>query len=102
MLVIERNNGRELTHWSQVNWTGVEANVRRLQGRIYRAAAAGNHAQVTNLQRLLVGTTVAKLKAIRQVKHCNAERINNGYQPFKLLQAVQSKHEYKIKIEPLT
>ena len=38
MLVIEPTNGRILTQWSQINWTTVEANVRRLQGRIYRAA----------------------------------------------------------------
>ncbi|ADE17035.1 hypothetical protein Nhal_4028 (plasmid) [Nitrosococcus halophilus Nc 4] len=39
MLVIEQTNGRELTRWADINWSTVEANVRRLQGRIYRAAA---------------------------------------------------------------
>lgn len=78
MPVIERNNGWELTHWSQVNWTGVEANVRRLQGRIYRAAADGNHAKVKNLQRLLVRTTAAKLKAIRQVTQENGGKHTPG------------------------
>jgi hypothetical protein len=41
MLVIEPKDGRELTRWSDINWTAVEANVRRLQGRLYRAAVAG-------------------------------------------------------------
>jgi RNA-directed DNA polymerase len=54
MLVIEQTNGRELTKWADINWSAVEANVRRLQGRIYRAAANGEHAKVKNLQKLLV------------------------------------------------
>jgi RNA-directed DNA polymerase len=69
MLVIEPTNGRELTHWSQMNWTAVEAHVRHLQGRISRAAAHEDHAQVKNLQRLMVRSMSAKLKAIRQVTH---------------------------------
>jgi RNA-directed DNA polymerase len=67
MLVIEPTKGRELTHWSQMNWTGVEANVRRLQSRIYRAAANGEHAKVKNLQKLMVRSVSAQLLAIRQV-----------------------------------
>jgi len=67
MLVIAPTKGRELTHWSQINWTGVEANVRRLQSRIYRAAANGEHAQVKNLQKLMVRSVSAQLLAIRQV-----------------------------------
>ena len=66
MRVIEPTNGRELTHWSQMNWTAVEANVRHLQGRIYRAAAHEDHATVKNLQKLIVRSMSAKLKAIRQ------------------------------------
>ena len=54
MLGIEPTNGRELTHGSQMNWTAVEAHVRHLQGRSYRAAAHEDHAQVKNLQKLMV------------------------------------------------
>jgi RNA-directed DNA polymerase len=67
MLVIEPTNGRELPHWSQMHWTAVEAHVRHLQGRIYRAATHEDHAQVKNLQKLLVRSMSATLKAIRQV-----------------------------------
>jgi RNA-directed DNA polymerase len=67
MLVIEPTNGRELTHWSQINWTAVEAHVRHLQGRISRAAAHEDQAQVKNLQKRMVRSMSAKLKAIRQV-----------------------------------
>ena len=67
MLVIEPTNGRALPHWSQINWTAVEANVRHLQGRISRAAAQEDQAQVKNLQKLLGRSMSATLKAIRQV-----------------------------------
>ncbi len=38
MLVIEPTKGRGLTDWSEINWTAVEGNVKRLQRRIFRAA----------------------------------------------------------------
>jgi RNA-directed DNA polymerase len=78
MLVIEPTNGRELTHWSQMNWTAVEANVRHLQGRIYRAAANEEHAKVKNLQKLMVRSMSAKLKAIRQVTQENSGKQTPG------------------------
>jgi RNA-directed DNA polymerase len=78
MLVIEPTNGRELTHWSQINWTAVAANVRHLQGRIYRAAAHEDHAQVKNLQKLMVRSMSAKLKAIRQVTQENSGKQTPG------------------------
>src|SRR4029453_1560601 len=78
MLVIEPTKGRELTHWSQINWTGAEANVRRLQSRIYRAAANGEHAQVKNLQKLMVRSVSAQLLAIRQVTQDNSGQHTPG------------------------
>ena len=78
MLVIEPTNGRELTHWSQLNWTAVAANVRHLQGRIYRAVAHEDHAQVKNLQKLMVRSMSAKLKAIRQVTQENSGKQTPG------------------------
>jgi RNA-directed DNA polymerase len=71
MLVIEPTNGQKLTHWSQIRWTKVEANVRRIQGRIYRAAANQEHAKVKNLQKLMVRSVSVKLKAIRRVTQEN-------------------------------
>jgi RNA-directed DNA polymerase len=78
MLVIEPTNGRELPHCSQSNWTAVEANVRHLQGRIYRAAAHEDHTQVQNLQKLMVRSMSAKLKAIRQVTQENSGKQTPG------------------------
>jgi RNA-directed DNA polymerase len=51
---------RQTAPWSEIDWTATEAVVKRLQGRIYRAAAAGNGRQVKNLQKLLVRSTSAK------------------------------------------
>jgi len=78
MLVIEQTNGRELKRWSDINWTAAEGNVRSIQGRIFRAAAAGEHAKVKNLQKLLVRSTSAKLKAIRQVTQENGGKHTPG------------------------
>jgi RNA-directed DNA polymerase len=78
MLVIEPKDGRDLTRWSDINWTAVEANVRRLQGRIYRATVAGEHAKVKNLQKLLVRSMSAKLLAIRRITQENQGKHTAG------------------------
>jgi RNA-directed DNA polymerase len=78
MLVIEQTNGRELKRWSNVNWTAAEANVRHIQNRIFRAAAAGEQAKVKNLQKLLVRSMSAKLKGIRQVTQENGGKHTSG------------------------
>src|SRR5215210_3100760 len=58
---------RQTAPWSEIDWTATEAVVKRLQGRIYRAAAAGNGRRVKNLQKLLVRSTSAKRLAVRRV-----------------------------------
>ncbi len=78
MLIIEPTHGQELTHWSQINWSAVEATVRRLPGRLYRAAADGQAAKVKTLQKLLVRSMSAKLKAIRQVTQENGGKHTPG------------------------
>jgi len=74
----EQTGEREQTAWSDIDWTTTEAAVRRLQGRIYRAAAAGNRRQVTNLQKFLVRTTSAKRLAVRRLAQQNASRNTAG------------------------
>jgi len=78
MLVIEQTNGRDLERWSDINWTAVEGNVRHLQGRIFRATAEGDMAKVKNLQKFLVRSMSAKLKAIRQVTQENGGKHTPG------------------------
>ena len=74
----EQTGERGQTAWSGIDWTTAEAAVRRLQGRIYRAAAAGNRRQVTNLQKFLVRTTSAKRLAVRRLAQQNASRNTAG------------------------
>ncbi|MFA5028684.1 MAG: reverse transcriptase N-terminal domain-containing protein, partial [Candidatus Methylomirabilota bacterium] len=68
---IEQTSGRDLTRWSDIHWTAVKGHVRRLQRRIFRAAAHGDVARVKNLQKLLVRSRAVKLLAIRQVTQEN-------------------------------
>jgi RNA-directed DNA polymerase len=74
----EQTNEREQTAWSEIDWAATEAAVRRLQSRIYRAAAAGKRRQVKNLQKLLVRSRSAKRLAVRRVTQQNAGRNTPG------------------------
>jgi RNA-directed DNA polymerase len=74
----EQTSEREQTAWSEIDWPAAEAAVRRLQGRIYRAAAAGKRRQVRNLQKLLIRSRSAKRLAVRRVTQQNAGRNTPG------------------------
>jgi len=70
----EQTSERGQTTWSEIDWAAAEAAVRRLQGRIYRAAAAGTARQVMSLPKLLVRSRSAKRFAICRVTQQNASR----------------------------
>jgi len=74
----EQTSEQWQTTWSDIDWAATEAIVGRLQGRIYRAAAAGNSKQVKNLQKLLVRSVSAKRLAVRRVTQQNAGRDTPG------------------------
>ncbi len=74
----EQTSEQRQTAWSDIEWAVAEASVKRLQGRIYRAAAAGKPGQVKNLQKLLVRSTSAKRLAVRRVTQQNAGRNTPG------------------------
>src|SRR3989304_7763831 len=79
MNFIEPTVGRgALDDWSRIDWPAAERNVRRLQERIFRASQNGEHAQVKNLQRLLVRSSSAKLLAIRRVTQINRGKRTPG------------------------
>src|SRR3989304_6659335 len=79
MNFIEPTVGRgALDDWSRIDWPAGEPNVRRLQERILRASQNGEHAQVKNLQRLLVRSSSAKLLAIRRVTQINRGKRTPG------------------------
>ena len=74
----EQTSERGQTAWSEMDWAAAEAAVRRLQGRIYRAAAAGTARQVKNLPKLLVRFRSAKRFAICRVTQQDAGRTTPG------------------------
>ena len=74
----EQTGEQGQTAWADIDWAATEALVGRLQGRIYRAAAAGNGKQVKNLQKLLVRSVSAKRLAVRRVTQQNAGRDTPG------------------------
>jgi RNA-directed DNA polymerase len=74
----EQTSERKQTACSDIDWAAAEAAVRRLQGQIYRAAAAGKHRQVKNLQKLLVRFRSAKRFAICRVTQQDAGRTIPG------------------------
>jgi RNA-directed DNA polymerase len=74
----EQTNERILKSWADIDWATTEGHVRRLQGRIFRAAAAGQHAKAKNLQKLLVRSYFAKTLAIRQVTQQNMGKNTAG------------------------
>lgn len=74
----EQTSEQRQTAWSEIDWAAADAVVKRLQGRIYRAAAAGKLAQVKNLQKLLVRSTSAKRLAVCRVAQQNAGRNTPG------------------------
>jgi RNA-directed DNA polymerase len=78
MVQAEQTGERGQTAWSDIDWAAAEAAVRRLQGRIYRAAAAGKHRQVKNLPKLLVRSRSAKRLAVHRVTQQNAGRTIPG------------------------
>ena len=64
--------------WEELNFSYLERNVRRLQGRIYRASKKGDKKGARNLMKLLVRSESAKLLAIYIITQKNKGRITPG------------------------
>ena len=69
---------RQNDWWDEINWSQLERDVRRLQGRIYRASKKDDKKGVKNLMKLLVRSESAKLLAIYIITQKNKGRINPG------------------------
>lgn len=74
----EQTKGQQPQSWASINWQTVEANVRRLQQRIYRATCEQDWKKVKNLQKLLVRATSNQLLAIRKVTQENKGKHTAG------------------------
>jgi len=64
--------------WEAIDWAGCEEQVRRLRGRIFKAAQAGNWPKVRNLQKLMLRSRANTLVSVRQVTQRNAGRKTPG------------------------
>jgi len=60
--------------WDQINWTGCERQVRRLQARIVKATRAGRWGKVKALQRLLTHSFSGKALAVKRVTGNKGQR----------------------------
>ena len=64
--------------WEELNFSQLERDVRRFQGRIYRASKKGDIKGVRNLMKLLVRSETAKLLAIYLITQRNKGRKTPG------------------------
>ncbi len=71
---VYRHNG----WWDELNFSQLERDVRRLQGRIYRASKKDDKKGVRNLMKLLVRSETAKLFAIYLITQKNEGRKTPG------------------------
>ncbi|MCP6727619.1 MAG: reverse transcriptase domain-containing protein [Patescibacteria group bacterium] len=69
---------RQNDWWDKINWSQLERDVRRLQGRIYRATKKGDKKGANNLMKLLVRSESAKLLAIYTITQKNKGRNTPG------------------------
>jgi RNA-directed DNA polymerase len=64
--------------WEATDWRACEERVRRLRGRIFKAARAGDWPKVRNLQKLMLRSRANTLVSVRQVTQRNAGRRTPG------------------------
>ncbi len=69
---------RQNDWWDEINWSQMERDVRRLQGRIYRASKKGDKKGVHNLMKLLARSESTKLLAIYIITQKNKGRTTPG------------------------
>ena len=74
-----------LDEWLVIDWSRVEADVRRLQQRIFKAAKDGDTKRCRNLQKLLLRSRGASLLAVRRVAQQNTGRSTAGVDGVKSL-----------------
>jgi RNA-directed DNA polymerase len=72
------NGPEDLPDWDAIDWRRQEEQVQRLQQRIFKAAQAGDHKCVRNLQKLLLRSRANTLVSVRRVTQHNTGRHTAG------------------------
>ena len=68
----------EDAQWTSIQWKSTENNIAQLQHRIAKATVKNDYRKVRHLQRLLVRSLSARLKAVRQVSQENSGKHTPG------------------------
>jgi RNA-directed DNA polymerase len=64
--------------WEAIDWRHQTGQVQRLRQRIFKAAQAGDHKQVRNLQKLMLRSRANTLVSVRRVSQHNTGRLTPG------------------------
>ena len=72
------NGPEDPLEWDAIDWRCQEEQVQRLQQRIFKAAQAGDHKRVRNLQKLLLRSRANTLVSVRRVTQHNTGRRTPG------------------------
>ncbi len=72
------NGPEDPLEWDTIDWRCQEEQVQRLQQRIFKAAQAGDHKRVRNLQKLLLRSRANTLVSVRRVTQHNTGRHTPG------------------------
>ena len=72
------NGPEDPLEWDAIDWRCQEEQVQRLQQRIFKAAQAGDHKRVRNLQKLLLRSRANTLVSVRRVTQHNTGRHTPG------------------------
>ena len=72
------NGPGDLIDWDAIDWQHQDAQVQRLRRRIFKAAQAGDHKRVRNLQKLMLRSRANTLVSVRRVSQHNTGRHTAG------------------------
>lgn len=71
-------SGSDTTEWHDLDWKGIEGQVKRLRQRIYSATRRGEKKKIAQLQRLMANSSCNVLSAIRRVTSTSSGRGTPG------------------------
>lgn len=72
--------------WNNIKWKPIELYVFKLQKKIYKASKNNNKLKMIRLQKILINSKAAKLKAVHRVTQDNIRKKTAGVDNIKNLQ----------------
>lgn len=71
--------------WNQIKWKQIENYIFKVQKKIYQASLKNNNLEMVRLQKILISSKAAKLKAVRRVTQDNLGKKTAGVDNLKFL-----------------